>query len=106
MSAPLKIEPVDPIGTRRTLAFLNRGHADDGSSINHTCEEVEMAVYPDDAVIAGRETREIRVMLGWNLGETSRRLGISVVQLCDLERGRARCDRDEFLAAMAKEHNR
>lgn len=96
----LKLEPVEPVGTRRSHAFVNRGHADDGSPINHSYEEIEMPVYPEDAVREGREVREIRLMLGMSLRDMSRRLGISMTQVSELERGAARCDREALISAL------
>lgn len=98
----LKIEAVEPIGTQRTHAFINRGHAEDGTALNHSFEEIEVPVYPKDAVASGRELRDARVTRGINLRDAAKLLGISVVQLSDLERGRARCDRNAFLAAMGR----
>ena len=96
----LKLEAVEPVGTRRSAAFVNRGHAEDGTSLNHSFEEIDVPVYPEDAVREGGEIREIRRMLGLSLRDMSRRLGISVVQVCELERGAARCDRDALLGAL------
>lgn len=96
----LKLEPVDPVGTRRSAAFVNRGHAEDGAPLNHSFEEIDVPVYPEGAVREGREIREIRRMLGLSLRDMSRRLGISMTQVSDLERGAARCDRDALLGAL------
>ena len=95
----LKLERVEPIGTRRTQAFVNRGHADDGTPLNHSFEEIDLDVFPDDAVAAGRELREIRRMVGLNLREAAKALGISAMQVSELERGQARADRDAVLDA-------
>jgi len=95
----LQLEMVEPIGMRRTQAFVNRGHADDGTPIGHSFEEIDMPMYPDDARLAGRELREIRVALGLSLRDAARAIGISVAQVSDIERGRARCNKEALLDA-------
>lgn len=96
----LVIHPVAPIGTRRSLTHINRGHADDGKPLNHSWEMVDHDAFPPEAEAAGRELRRLRVeVAGLTLREAAKALGISIVQLSDLERGRARCDGDAVVEA-------
>lgn len=102
MSANLGITPVEPIGKRKAMAFVNRGHAEDGAPLNHSIDEIELDVYPEEAVIAGKALRAARVNGPVYIGprEAADRLGISITQLAAVEGGRLRCNREAWLEAL------
>lgn len=75
----MKLTPVTPIGKRTMVTF----HGD-----------YEVDAFPPSP--RGRALRDLRVELGQGLRETARALGLSAVQLSDLERGRATTDWDEI----------
>lgn len=85
MSDPILTEPVAPVGTRRTIAHVNRGDAGSGF------EEIEVPVYPADWLAEGRRVREVRHAVGLNLIVAAQRLGLKgPVEMSELERGRQR----------------
>lgn len=75
---PLVLTPVAPIGKRIMATFHGRYEVDD---------------YPPSP--RGRAVRDLRVELGLGLRDTAMALGLTAVQLSDLERGRATTDWDE-----------
>lgn len=71
---------VEPIGSHKTMAFVEYRDAR-GSGL----EEIIVYEYPKSR---GGEMREFRTRFGLGLRETHAALGWSVVELCDVERGR------------------
>jgi hypothetical protein len=73
--------PVEPSGTRRTVAFVTLTGGKCGG-----LQEVELPEYPEST--RGERLRQRRVSLGLSLGVLSERLGITPSQLSGLEYGR------------------
>ena len=82
MAEPIRTEHVAALGTRKTIAHVNRGARGSGF------EEIELPVYPDSP--EGAEFRRARVAARVTLGEAARRLGLSMVYVSELERGARR----------------
>ncbi len=94
MNARVTLLPVAPIGTRTTLAFVNRGEGRGG------LEEVTLDVYPEASVARGRAFREYRVRIGRSLREAAQLLGLHAVDVSSLERGAATLSEDEWGLAL------
>lgn len=90
----LRLREVHPIARRGTVALVDRRatraqrrRGDDyGSGIVGGLEVVTLPVYPPSP--HGAELRQLRTLLGLSIGEAARALGVSAVELSDLERGR------------------
>ncbi len=80
MSATIHVVPVERIGSRKMLAFVE--YDDPSKSGLH---EVVLPVYPDSP--GGRELRALRLRLGLGLRKCASLLGITAVELSGLERG-------------------
>lgn len=84
VKGPLELVRVDPIGREVVPVFA---HALDGTPVY----EREVDVYPLSQ--GGEALRRLRShRLGLSLREAAARLGISIVELSSLERGRLTCD--------------
>ena len=79
------VRPVMPIAMRPSAAFVTRPG---GCRLSVT----EQPVYPTSD--RGERLRKLRVDAGLTLGEASRRLGLRIVELSDLEHGRGQTDDD------------
>lgn len=77
----LTISKVAPTGTKKTIAFVNRGGGRGG------VEEIELPVYPSQHVSRGEALRAVRVRSGLSLREAAQVLGISGVEMSSLEHG-------------------
>ncbi len=84
MSDPLKIRKVEPIGKRRTVAFVDR-RSPDGEGLVGGLEQIELNVYP--ASPRGEELRDARVAADVSLGEAARAAGIRVSEWSGIETG-------------------
>lgn len=76
----MKIERVDPIGTKQGLAFVE--HRDRTRS---GVEVVEISSYPPSP--KGAALRAARTALGLTLRDASRAAGLTAAEWCGLERG-------------------
>jgi DNA-binding XRE family transcriptional regulator len=92
-SASLKVTPLEPIGRSTHRGF---GHLTDGTPIY----EWEADDYPPPSELA-LKFRNVRQIVNLGLRETASRLGISVVDLSSLERGRATCDWEHAFRLLA-----
>ena len=84
MSARVTLIPVAPIGTERSMAFVNPGGP----------REVELDVYPPSP--RGDALRNLRVGCDLGLRECARALGLSPVDVSALENGRATLSADDW----------
>lgn len=80
----LRYEPIAPIGTETVYCHQNRGDEP------HVWGPLELPTYPPSP--EGEALRDLRVELGLGLREAARVLGLSALELANLERGRARCE--------------
>lgn len=80
----IRTRKVEPIGSHRAMAFVEYRDARRSG-----LEEITVYDYPKSR---GGEMREFRTRYGLGLRETSEALGWSVVELCDVERGRREPD--------------
>lgn len=81
---------VDPIGKAKVFGHaITAGHCAWG--------EFEIDDYPEDARREGDRFREARVALRLGLRAASGRLGITVVELCAVERGAMKGDVDAMI---------
>lgn len=76
----MKLIPVAPIGQHSSLAFVMR---ESGCGI----EDVVAVDFPPEHEERGRKLRNTRVIAGIGLRQCAKLFGISVVELCKLERG-------------------
>lgn len=90
----MKLIPVEPIGTRRSMALVK--HASGPCTI----EGVELPEYPPSP--RGRALRDARVAKAIGVRDLAHVLGISAVQLGELERGRLVTDDAGWDEAMAR----
>lgn len=66
----LAIRKVEPVGTRKASVLV----------------DIDLPIYPPSP--RGQELRDARSLAGLTMGEAARRAGISIVEWCDIERGR------------------
>lgn len=87
-----------PIGKHRCIVHRNYGHDDSGQPDDRTgFYEDSVPVYSDEDMAFGVRVRELRASFGLTLGDGARAAGLgSVVNMSELERGRARCDIEEL----------
>jgi hypothetical protein len=84
-------EVVEPERTESSFAHVNRGTR--GSGFGY----VDLPVYPKANRDAGHRFRDARVARSIGLREAARRLGLTVVLLSDIERGRRTADIDAMI---------
>lgn len=80
----LRYEPIAPIGTETVYCHQNTGDEP------HLWGALELPTYPPSP--EGEALQELRMQLGLGVRDAAHALGLSVVEYCNLERGRARCD--------------
>lgn len=90
----MKVIDVASTGTKKSLAFID--YFDGRGELR----EIEEGIYPPHQVALGREFREFRTKCGLTLGECSRTLGLTVVEVSEIERGRKKFEtlQDELQA--------
>lgn len=90
----MKLIPNTPIGKREARGFVDYA---DGTGEFTSWQEDE---FSPDAVALGREIREARVQAKVGLRDAATHLGIAVVELSSLERGRARLSVEDHAMAL------
>jgi hypothetical protein len=86
----MKVEPVHPIGLRKTVAFVTRA---DSCAL----EDVAVPVYPKNP--HAEELRRRRIALGFSLGDGASVLGITAAEMSGLEHGRMEFEGTEDAAS-------
>lgn len=76
----MKLVNATAVGTKRSLVHLNHG-----PDKPHTWEFMTIPVYPDSP--DGKKLREVRIAKNITLRQAAKRLGISVTECSQLERG-------------------
>ncbi len=90
--------PVEPIGSHKSMAFVD-GHDAKGQPFGGL-REVTVEDYPEEHVKRGALFRVARQAAGLSLGEAARALGVGVVELSGLERGSVTLSEEDWGAAV------
>jgi len=92
---PMKLRPVEPVGTERSYCHMNRGDQP------HTWEYVDFPVYPKAQMERAKALRKARVDADLGLRDGAKLFGLRPVEMSGLERGSLTVDDNEWEEMLA-----